>query len=57
MTGFFHANSVGDDIEVYPDASRSKLLGVFHTLRQQFEKPAGEHNYALADFAAGVLLL
>ncbi|MEE8177212.1 MAG: vitamin B12 dependent-methionine synthase activation domain-containing protein, partial [Acidobacteriota bacterium] len=52
VTGFFPANRVGDDIEVYADEARSQLLGVFHTLRQQIEKPTGEHNYALADFIA-----
>ncbi|RMH31026.1 MAG: methionine synthase [Nitrospirae bacterium] len=50
--GFFPANSVDDDIEVYADESRSRLLTVFHTLRQQMEKPQGDYNYALADFVA-----
>jgi 5-methyltetrahydrofolate--homocysteine methyltransferase len=52
--GFFAANSAGDDIQVYADDSRSQVLATFHTLRQQFEKPAGEFNYALADFIAPV---
>ena len=52
VIGFFPANSVGDNIEVYGDGSRSRLLGVFHTLRQQARRPEGEHNYALADFIA-----
>ncbi|MCH8855360.1 MAG: methionine synthase, partial [Proteobacteria bacterium] len=52
VTGFFPANSVGDDIEVYADGFRSKLLGVFYTLRQQTDKPDGKPNYALADFIA-----
>src|SRR5207302_954955 len=30
--GFFPANAVGDDIEVYADESRSSVLTVFHTL-------------------------
>ncbi len=50
--GFFPANSVRDDIEVYRDESRAEVLATFHTLRQQHEKPAGESNYALADFLA-----
>jgi 5-methyltetrahydrofolate--homocysteine methyltransferase len=50
--GIFPANSVGDDIEVYPDESRSKVLTTFHTLRQQMEKAPGHYNYALADFVA-----
>ena len=48
--GLFPANSVGDDIEVYADESRSEVLATFHTLRQQHEKPEGDANYALADF-------
>ena len=36
--GFFPANSVGDDIEVYTDESRSQVLTTIHTLRQQMEK-------------------
>ncbi len=50
--GFFPANSIGDDIEVYADESRKKLLSTFHMLRQQSEKPAGQPNQALADFIA-----
>jgi 5-methyltetrahydrofolate--homocysteine methyltransferase len=50
--GFFAANSVEDDIEVYADESRSKILTTFHTLRQQTEKPDGQPNQALADFIA-----
>ena len=50
--GFFSANSQGDDITIYADEARSKAISVFHTLRQQTEKPQGEMNYALADFIA-----
>jgi len=50
--GFFPANSVGDDIEVYADPSRSAVLETFHTLRQQMEKPSDQHDLALADFLA-----
>jgi 5-methyltetrahydrofolate--homocysteine methyltransferase len=52
VRAFFPANSVGDDIEVYADDSRSRLLGTFHTLRQQSDKGAAEPNLALADFIA-----
>ncbi|MFM8551463.1 MAG: methionine synthase [Nitrospiraceae bacterium] len=48
--GFFPANSVGDDIEVYADDTRRVVRTVFHTLRQQSEKPADQCNLALADF-------
>ncbi|MEW5977790.1 MAG: methionine synthase [Acidobacteriota bacterium] len=52
IVGFFPANRVGDDIEIYPDASRSRVLTVFHTLRQQMDRPDGQPNFALADFVA-----
>ncbi len=50
--GFFSANSVGDDIELYSDESRTGVLATFHTLRQQTPKPEGQFNQALADFVA-----
>jgi 5-methyltetrahydrofolate--homocysteine methyltransferase len=50
--GFFPANAVGDDIELYTDDSRTKVLTTIHTLRQQMDKPADQFNYALADFIA-----
>ena len=50
--GFFPANSVGDDIELYTDDSREILLTRFHTLRQQGEKSGDNANKALADFIA-----
>lgn len=50
--GLFPANSVGDDIEVYSDENRSKVLTKFHTLRQQAKKRSGQPNKALSDFVA-----
>ena len=50
--GFFPANSVGDDIEIYTDESRAELRTVIHTLRQQAQKSKGRPNFALADFVA-----
>jgi 5-methyltetrahydrofolate--homocysteine methyltransferase len=50
--GFFPANSSGDDIELYADDSRKTVQTVFHTLRQQMDKPADQFNHALADFIA-----
>jgi 5-methyltetrahydrofolate--homocysteine methyltransferase len=52
VIGFWPANSVGDDIELYSDESRTQLLTRIHTLRQQGEKAKGEPYYALADFIA-----
>ena len=50
--GFFPADSVGDDIELYTDDSRTEVRTTFHTLRQQMPKPEGQFNQALADFIA-----
>jgi 5-methyltetrahydrofolate--homocysteine methyltransferase len=50
--GFFPANRVGDDVELYTDKSRSKVLTTFHFLRQQIEKGDGTPNWCLADFIA-----
>ena len=50
--GFFPANSVGDDIELYTDDSRTKVLTTLCTLRQQLEKRTGQFNQALSDFIA-----
>ncbi len=50
--GFSPANSVGDDIEIYADETRSAVRATFHTLRQQAEKNAGQPHFALADFIA-----
>jgi 5-methyltetrahydrofolate--homocysteine methyltransferase len=50
--GFFPANSLGDDIELYTDDRRTEVLTTFYTLRQQSEKPQGQYSFALADFVA-----
>jgi 5-methyltetrahydrofolate--homocysteine methyltransferase len=50
--GFFPAQSVGDDVELFDDGSRRKVSNVFHFLRQQIEKPEGQPNLCLADFVA-----
>ena len=50
--GFFPANRIGDDVELYTDESRSKVLTMFHFLRQQIEKGDGTPNWCLADFIA-----
>jgi 5-methyltetrahydrofolate--homocysteine methyltransferase len=52
IIGFWPANSVGDDIEVYEDDSRKKVLAVLHTLRQQAEKSDDKPFLAQADFIA-----
>ena len=53
VIGFYPANSVGyDDIEIYPDESRSHPIAVIHTIRQQMQKINEQSNLALADFVA-----
>jgi len=49
---FFPANSAGDDVELYTDATRKHVLERFHFLRQQGAKDKGEPNRSLADFIA-----
>ena len=50
--GFFPAASVGDDIELYADQTRSARLATLRTLRQQVAFPDGSPDQALADFVA-----
>lgn len=50
--GFFPANAVGDDVEVYVDGSRSQVRTTLHHLRQQGEHREGVPNRALSDFVA-----
>ena len=52
VIGFWPCNAVGDDIEVYSDVERGRVVTTFHSLRQQMEKPAGQFNTALSDFIA-----
>ncbi len=52
VVGFFPANAVGDDIELYPDEGRASVLATVHTLRQQAAKSGTRPNLALADFVA-----
>jgi 5-methyltetrahydrofolate--homocysteine methyltransferase len=50
--GFYPANSEGDDIVLYTDATRKQELERLHTLRQQKESQRGKPQLALADFIA-----
>ena len=54
VTGFFPANAVGDDIEIYTDDSRTEVRTVIPFLRQQMAKSTqgGRANLCLADFIA-----
>jgi 5-methyltetrahydrofolate--homocysteine methyltransferase len=51
--GLFPAASVdSDDIEIYADEKRARVLMTWHNLRQQNVKPSGRPNLCLADFVA-----
>jgi 5-methyltetrahydrofolate--homocysteine methyltransferase len=50
--GFFPANVVGDDIELYTDEARATVLERFHFLRQQSNREGNEPCRSLADFIA-----
>ncbi|OMB95874.1 methionine synthase [Mycobacterium sp. NS-7484] len=52
VIGFFPANAVGDDVEVYTDESRTEVLTTLHNLRQQGEHREGIPNRSLGDFIA-----
>ena len=54
VVGFWPANGVGDDIELYTDETRSQRLAVLHTLRQQIARDPSRNraHTALADFVA-----
>jgi 5-methyltetrahydrofolate--homocysteine methyltransferase len=52
VVGFFPAASLEDDIVLYADDSRSRVLAELRHLRQQQAKPQGQPNYCLADFVA-----
>jgi 5-methyltetrahydrofolate--homocysteine methyltransferase len=50
--GFFPANAIGDDVELYADATRTTVLDRFHFLRQQANREGSEPCRSLADFIA-----
>ncbi len=50
--GFFPAAAVGDDIELYTNDTREKVLERFHFLRQQSNREGSEPCRSLADFIA-----
>ncbi len=52
VVGFFPANSVGDDIEVYSDENRTEVLATFKNLRSQSKKDKKAPNLCLSDFLA-----
>jgi 5-methyltetrahydrofolate--homocysteine methyltransferase len=52
VVGFFRANAVGDDIELYADDARTQRLASLHHLRQQRRLREDLPNSCLADYVA-----
>eukprot|EP00775_Hariotina_reticulata_P002950 gene2950-3235_t len=52
IVGFYPANSVGDDIEVYADDSCGEAVCKFYGLRQQAEKDGDDPYMCVSDFIA-----
>ncbi len=53
VLGIWPANTINeDDIAVYSDESRSKIIARLHHLRQQTDKPNNQPNFCLSDFIA-----
>jgi len=52
VVGFFPANSLEDDIEIYADDKRSIVQHKLFCLRQQKQTREGKANHSLADFIA-----
>jgi len=52
VVGFWPANAVGDDIQVYADEDRRAPIAVLHGLRQQLSKREGRANASVSDFVA-----
>ncbi|MEZ0342247.1 methionine synthase [Mycobacterium sp. pV006] len=52
VIGFFPANAVDDDVEIYTDDSRTEVLTTLYNLRQQGEHREGIPNRSLGDFVA-----
>jgi 5-methyltetrahydrofolate--homocysteine methyltransferase len=51
VIGLWPANAVGDDVELYAEEDRTKVIETVHFLRQQMNKTRGP-NMCLADFVA-----
>jgi 5-methyltetrahydrofolate--homocysteine methyltransferase len=52
VVGIFPANQVGDEIELYTDATRTVLAATLPTRRQRVQKSGDKPHLALADFIA-----
>ncbi len=52
VVGFFPAAAIGDDVELYDDATRARVRTTLRFLRQQAAKSDSRPNFCLADFVA-----
>lgn len=52
VIGLYPANSIGEDVIVFEDETRSTQKAKFHFLRQQAEKRSGQPNSSLVDYVA-----
>lgn len=52
VVGFWPANAVEDDIQLYTSEARDEELAAFHGLRQQLTKRNGRPNMSISDFIA-----
>jgi len=52
IIGFYPANCIGDDIELYKDDNRETIVQILHNLRQQSQKLNEKPYLSQADFIA-----
>lgn len=52
VAGFFPANTIGDDVVIFTDESRTDIKMTFHFLRRQETPGKGGANECLSDFIA-----
>ena len=52
VIGFWPANSDAEDILLFEDEQREKVIGRLHHLRQQMDKPNDQPNFCLSDYIA-----
>jgi 5-methyltetrahydrofolate--homocysteine methyltransferase len=52
VIGLYPANAAGDDVVIYSDETRKKVLTTFHMLRQQIQKTTSQPYLSLADYIA-----
>src|SRR6056297_434142 len=50
VLGFYPVNSVGDDVQIYADERRNKVIQTLSFLRNQRRKEEGAPNLCLSDF-------